>query len=343
MGRTISSALAAQLANPLLAYATKGDLASSTEALQSEIAALGTVSPSVLAGLQNEIAQTSRINNLSNITVSGISGLTASDIPALSYVPLSGGTITGNLTVSGAFTGGSLSLSSASTSMFSVSGPAFFGSTATSSFASDGSLTLAKALGVPSGGMGTTTWQTGSIPFFNGTNFTENNSNLFWDNTNGRLGIGSTTPDATLAVNGSIDIASSSLGLKLNNLNAISFPASDSTTGASIAIGPFAMAGLPASAAYGHTAIGYKSLGGYSGSSLTTGAIRNTALGFQALRSLTSGQDMVALGYNALVADTSGLNNVAVGWDTCSGNTTGNWNVCIGHDAGSAFTRTPTH
>ena len=37
--------------------------------------------------------------NLSNITVSGVSGLTAADIPALSYMPLNGGAISGNVTL----------------------------------------------------------------------------------------------------------------------------------------------------------------------------------------------------------------------------------------------------
>lgn len=61
-------------------------------------------------------AAAQRIDNLSNVTVNGVRGLTASDIPSLSYLPLSGGTVTGDLAVSGAFSGGTLSLSVASTS-----------------------------------------------------------------------------------------------------------------------------------------------------------------------------------------------------------------------------------
>jgi hypothetical protein len=55
-------------------------------------------------------------------------------------------------------------------------------------------------LAVNAGGTGTTTWQTGSIPFYNGSNFTENNSALFWNNANSRLGIGTTTPWANLSI-----------------------------------------------------------------------------------------------------------------------------------------------
>ena len=61
-------------------------------------------------------AAAQHVDNLSNVTVNGVTGLTASDIPSLSYLPLSGGTIIGDLTVSGAFSGGTLSLSVASTS-----------------------------------------------------------------------------------------------------------------------------------------------------------------------------------------------------------------------------------
>jgi Chaperone of endosialidase/Domain of unknown function (DUF5011) len=196
----------------------------------------------------NPFAADQRIDNLSNITVSGVSGLTAADIPSLAYLPITGGTVSGNLTVSGAFTGGNITLSLASTSdltatnatstnlfstlgnfttaiantltasvanivgltatnamftnasttLFSAYGPAYFGATATSSFSSTGALTLATPLLVSSGGTGTSTWQTGSIPFFNGTRLTEDNSNLFWDSTNKSLSIGtSTNPNAS--------------------------------------------------------------------------------------------------------------------------------------------------
>jgi len=58
-------------------------------------------------------------------------------------------------------------------------------------------------LTIANGGTGTTTWQTGSIPFFNGTRLTENNANLFWDNTNFRLGVGTSTPTAHFQVTAS--------------------------------------------------------------------------------------------------------------------------------------------
>jgi len=49
-----------------------------------------------------------------------------------------------------------------------------------------------------------TNFTTGSIPFSDGTKLTQDNSNLFWDDTNNRLGIGTASPG------GILDISSSS-------------------------------------------------------------------------------------------------------------------------------------
>jgi hypothetical protein len=110
------------------------------------------------------------------LTVNGVTGLTDADIPdtitAANYLPLAGGTIAGDLTVSGAFTGGALSLANASTTLLSVLGPAYFGSTATSTFGTDGSLTLA--------GLGT--WGSGFLSQASSTvagNFTTTGANTF--------------------------------------------------------------------------------------------------------------------------------------------------------------------
>ena len=129
-----------------------------------------------------------------NLTVNGVAGLTVADIPNLSsqYVSVAGGSTIAGLT----------NFANASTSLFSASGPAYFGATATSNFGTDGSLTLAKALGVASGGTGWTNINSGSILFGNGSAAFATSSSLFWDNTNSRLDIGTTSPFTTLAVRG---------------------------------------------------------------------------------------------------------------------------------------------
>jgi hypothetical protein len=70
-------------------------------------------------GVVNNIALSQRIDNLSgtslsNITVSGVSGLTAADIPSLDYLPLSGGTLSGDLTLSGTLSAGALAVTTVS-------------------------------------------------------------------------------------------------------------------------------------------------------------------------------------------------------------------------------------
>ena len=88
-------------------------------------------------------------------------------------------------------------------------------------------LTPSLAFIIDYGGMGTSTWQTKAIPFFNGTNFTENVPRLNWDDTNFRLGIGTSTPYSRLSIWGSTtgatslfeltDSASTTLVSVLNN------------------------------------------------------------------------------------------------------------------------------
>ncbi|MDR3470357.1 MAG: tail fiber domain-containing protein [Devosia sp.] len=69
---------------------------------------------------------------LTNIIVKGVSGLTAGDIPALAYLATSGGTITGDVTISGALSAAALAVSSISSSG-AIQAPYF---TATSTTAS---------------------------------------------------------------------------------------------------------------------------------------------------------------------------------------------------------------
>jgi hypothetical protein len=67
-------------------------------------------------------------------------------------------------------------------------------------------------LPVGSGGTGLTTLTTGYIPFGAGTSAFGNTANLFWDNTNARLGVGTATPSSNLEVS-----AASGATLKITN------------------------------------------------------------------------------------------------------------------------------
>lgn len=85
--------------------------------------------------------------------------------------------------------------------------------TATVGFSGDGSnltsLPAGQLTGVVAtvhGGLGTGTWNDGSIPYYNSSalRMAQDNSNLFWDSINHRLGLsGSTTPDGELSIGSS--------------------------------------------------------------------------------------------------------------------------------------------
>jgi len=66
---------------------------------------------------------------------------------------------------------------------------------------------LTTPVNVPNGGTGATTFTAGRVLFGNGNSAISTSANLFWDNNNSRLGIGTTTaPVATLDVNGTSQI-----------------------------------------------------------------------------------------------------------------------------------------
>jgi hypothetical protein len=83
----------------------------------------------------------------------------------------------------------------------------------------------------------------------------------------------------------------------------------------------------------GNTAMGTGVL-----SALTTGAFFNTASGFQALQSNTTGFNNAAFGGDALQFNTTGFNNIALGGQALQFNTTGSNNIALG--AGALFINT---
>jgi len=60
---------------------------------------------------------------------------------------------------------------------------------------------------VSKGGTGNSSFTSGSVMFSDGTNITQKNANLFWDNSNNRLGVGNNAPSATLDVTGNVNVA----------------------------------------------------------------------------------------------------------------------------------------
>jgi hypothetical protein len=73
-------------------------------------------------------------------------------------------------------------------------------------------------LPVANGGTGATTFTAGRVLFGNGTSAINTNADIFWDNSNSRLGIGTASPGTSLDIRGELSIAYNALyGIRFYN------------------------------------------------------------------------------------------------------------------------------
>lgn len=75
---------------------------------------------------------------------------------------------------------------------------------------------------IAQGGTGSTSFSAGSIIFSNGTILTEDNSNLYWDDTNNRIGIGTTAPFSSIHANTGATPTRTHIKLTANSAGALS-------------------------------------------------------------------------------------------------------------------------
>ncbi len=136
-------------------------------------------------------------SNLSNLNASNISLGTLADARLTSNVTLLGNTFNGNSQLVQTTAGGLL--------------PTIDGSNLTNLIINN----LNGIVPITKGGTGTnTSFATGSIVFAGASgNYSQNNAQLFFNNTNNRLGIGTNIPDANLHINGSLKIQNGSEGV----------------------------------------------------------------------------------------------------------------------------------
>lgn len=228
------------------------------------------------------------------------------------------------------------------------------------------------------GGTGTTTFAAGSVVFAttSGT-YGQDNSNLFWDDSNNRLGIGTSSPTTTLFIQGKggtnpFAVASStgmqlltllqngyeglgtsnpSFHIELSGTNAAAdrkigingtqaFYLPDQTNfGGSLVLGN---GGTNLSHSSGVDGFYDTILGIGSGIALTTGT-DNLMVGRNAAAALTIGNYNVALGNGALSSATSSWANVAIGLNALANDKTpgpGGFNIAIGTQAMELATST---
>ncbi|UCD55846.1 MAG: hypothetical protein JSV93_03450 [Candidatus Omnitrophota bacterium] len=162
----------------------------------------------------------------------------------------------------------------------------------------------------------------GDDVFMISSNYVDANGDLLIVKENGRVGIGTTTPNNTIQVEELINFSDNerltALGYRAGNAN---------TTGGMDNTFIGYQAGYSNSAGDYNTAVGRNSL-----LDNTTGS-SNTAIGYNALENNTTAERNAALGNNALGENTTGSNNAAVGMSSLQWNTNGHDNTAMGYRA----------
>ena len=189
------------------------------------------------------------------------------------------------------------------------------------------------------GGTATTTFYNGGVVYSDGSKLTQatgSGASIFtWDNTNGRLGIGTSTPGSALSVAGNsytsgfINTSGTTGGYQIDNQL---FGYASSTNGVTIlGLGAGGQNATTSPTSSGTTALGYQAL------TALVGGLGNTAVGYQSLQNATSSGNNTALGFQALIGSATGFsaggNNTAVGNQALRNLSTGNSNTSLGYQA----------
>ena len=176
-------------------------------------------------------------------------------------------------------------------------------------------------------------------------------STIFISST-GKIGIGTTTPNNSLTVNGNIDITKNNY-YKYNDVNMFSASTTKYTYFLAGSGGPNALAnlsegnndniGIGYQALYSLTSGGSNQAIGKQALYSATSSVNNTAIGEYALMNIIAGvgnegNSNIAIGDKALMENTTGYDNTAIGDKILQTNTTGYRNVGIGSNAMSKNT-----
>jgi hypothetical protein len=171
----------------------------------------------------------------------------------------------------------------------------------------------------------------GQVAFYNSNNSITGSNNLFWNNVNGRLGIGTNSPAAALDVSTDARINSINIGLGggsiSTNLRVGANALSANTTGTSnVTIGSNSM--LNNTTGINNVVVGTEAF--YT---TTTGSNNNVIVGRQAAYYCTAIVDSIAIGAAALSNALSSQRNVAIGRQSMINSVSGNDNTGVGYRA----------
>jgi hypothetical protein len=158
----------------------------------------------------------------------------------------------------------------------------------------------------------------GNTPYWDGTSWVTNSSNVF--NNGGNVGIGTATPIEKLEVEGNMKLNGTLNDMRVGNIGS----------------------GLY-NVVFGNNASNYTSNGddntiiGNSAMANSVTGNNSVAVGAYALGANISGHTNGAVGWGALFNNTVGIQNNAFGWLALQANTTGSQNTAIGNYADVAF------
>ena len=154
--------------------------------------------------------------------------------------------------------------------------------------------------------------------FRSGTNFSSDATNLFFDNTNDRLGVGQNVPTARVHIKGTGATNATTSLLVENSGGVASLQCTDD-----LSVFSHGKGAVATNTVYGKGAL----LGG-----TVTGA-NNVAIGVSAFGACTTGNTSVAIGSDAMKLAQTTLFTVAIGYRALSVTTATQANVAIGYDA----------
>lgn len=177
----------------------------------------------------------------------------------------------------------------------------------------------------------------GNTPFWNGSDWVLNSSNIF--NNGGNVGINTTSPSAKLHVKGTSDVSQLILEANATQSNAHPLLLLKSQSGDELISlhsnhPTNIFLGVGAGATGNQTVAGSDNIFiGYNVGNKNTDGFSNVGVGPQSLANNTSGFGNIAIGDFALWQNTTGYQNTAIGLNALTSNADGYSNVALGQDA----------